>query len=244
MKEYIISENIKLKCTFTKKIIFIAPLLTGVMSTLFGGPLNMQNMVFYWWYSFFLPGVIAISASLMDKNEKKAGNYNGLYLLPINLKKAWVGKNVVLGVYLLLTQIIVFFIVLLPKLLGINGIVFSTEEILLGCLIIWIGSLPQLPILLYLAKRFGFAAIVFGNCILGLFLPVICAERSFWFLIPHCYTGRLVKEIIGLDINGLYTQPNIQNCMPTLCKGLLAIVIVTVIGLYITAKLFERQEVN
>lgn len=244
MKKYIICENLKLKGNFIKKMVFTTPLLTAIMAFLFGGPLNMQNMIFYWWYIFFLPGIIAVSAALMDKNEKKASNYHGVYLLPINLKKVWISKNIILAIYLFLTEIIVFLMILLPKGLGFKGLKFSTGQIILGCILIWLSTLPQIPILLYVGKKLGFAVMVFINVVLNLVIPPFFANKSIWYLFPHCYCGKLMKEVIGLNINGICINPNINKGVNTMIIIFIISVILVAISLYFTAKDFSKQEVK
>ena len=67
---YIRSENLKYKRSFSRKLIFVVPIITAFVAVIFGGIRNFQAQTIYWWYTFLLPGTVAIYCSLSEKKEK------------------------------------------------------------------------------------------------------------------------------------------------------------------------------
>lgn len=59
MIEYFISENMKIKRKFVKKLVWIAPIMVILLSV-FLTATYFQVDIYNWWYTFILPGVIAI----------------------------------------------------------------------------------------------------------------------------------------------------------------------------------------
>ena len=85
---YIRSENLKYKRSFSRKLIFVVPIITAVVAVIFGGIINFQAQTIYWWYTFLLPGTVAIYCSLSEKKEKSV-RYHTFYTLSIDLENAW-----------------------------------------------------------------------------------------------------------------------------------------------------------
>ena len=93
MFKYIISENMKIKRTFAKRLMFIAPFMIIVFSTLMAGP-YFQIDIYNWWYTIIFPGVLAVECLLLLNIDGKNKN-KGVLSLNVNLKKVWVSKVVV-----------------------------------------------------------------------------------------------------------------------------------------------------
>lgn len=85
---YIRSENLKYKRSFSRKLIFVVPIITAFVAVIFGGIRNFQAQTIYWWYTFLLPGTVAIYCSLSEKKEKSV-RYHTFYTLSIDLENAW-----------------------------------------------------------------------------------------------------------------------------------------------------------
>ena len=49
---YIRSENLKYKRSFSRKLIFVVPIITAFVAVIFGGIRNFQAQTIYWWYTF------------------------------------------------------------------------------------------------------------------------------------------------------------------------------------------------
>ena len=94
---YFRSENLKFKHTILNKLLFICPILTVMFSWLGGGYVNSQYMSIYFWYTCMLPGLIALMCSLSNKKEKQFTSYYIKISLPINLKKFWISKNIIIA---------------------------------------------------------------------------------------------------------------------------------------------------
>ena len=82
---YIRSENLKYKRSFSRKLIFVVPIITAFVAVIFGGIRNFQAQTIYWWYTFLLPGTVAIYCSLSEKKEKSV-RYHTFYTLSIDLE--------------------------------------------------------------------------------------------------------------------------------------------------------------
>lgn len=96
------SEFIKSKQTSIYKFIWITPLLTTFISALLGGG---QNGAYNWWYTLFLPGMIAIISAQAITREKKL-SYKGLFLYPIDKETLWLGKICYISILMIVSSII------------------------------------------------------------------------------------------------------------------------------------------
>lgn len=57
---YIRSENLKYKRSFSRKLIFVVPIITAFVAVIFGGIRNFQAQTIYWWYTFDKKGFTLI----------------------------------------------------------------------------------------------------------------------------------------------------------------------------------------
>ena len=78
MIKALFSEILKLKKVRINKLLWIIPLLTGLIAFLVGGVIIFSPFAIYWWESVFLYLLIGL-LFLMDFNmEKKAGNFQNV----------------------------------------------------------------------------------------------------------------------------------------------------------------------
>ena len=149
---YIRSENLKYKRSFSRKLIFVVPIITAFVAVIFGGIRNFQAQTIYWWYTFLLPGTVAIYCSLSEKKEKSV-RYHTFYTLSIDLENAWYARVLVIAWYMLLTGIILVLPAVSMKIWAPAICQISNGKLLLGSICIVVMSLWQIPILLFYDKN-------------------------------------------------------------------------------------------
>lgn len=121
MVNIIIAEHLKMKRTFGKIIPLLAPCMILLLALLLTGGMGhaFPAGVWNWWYTFFLPGALAIACYLNIKKDKKNKYYN-LLLLAAPEYQTWSGKVIYCTIGLCLSNVMI----LLGTLTG--GAVFGT----------------------------------------------------------------------------------------------------------------------
>ncbi|MEC0598771.1 lantibiotic immunity ABC transporter MutE/EpiE family permease subunit [Bacillus spizizenii] len=206
MINYIKAENLKFKRTFSRKMIIFVPLLNIGFSFL----MNTQFFVpgtYNWWSIIFMPVMIALFCSLSHQKEKKASHYNGTYSLPIDLGKLWYAKIIIIAIYSLLSQV-VFLVFMLLMGFVIADFSIISPSIVAASLLLWLTSLWQILLCLFVAKKWGFTMAVMLNFIGTLVLGVMPASRAFWWFIPWSWPIRMMCPTIGIHPNGLLLENN------------------------------------
>ncbi len=252
MSSYLKAENLKLKRTMTKKLVLIFPIITlffGVMSGVY-----YQLNAFNWWYMMMLPGSIALLCALVNQKEEKKIKYMAVLSMPINLKKVWASKVMLIAMYVLFSCILLSLGVgivgkyILPRIISgfaLNLIVsIPSINAITAAIIIAITSLWQIPFCLFLAKKFGFFVPVILNVAVGIGLNSMMAVKSMWWLCPYSWTSRLMCPMLGILPNG--QMPGAKD--PMLNPGAIPVGIVLSIILFIvlltaTSHWFKNQEV-
>ncbi|GIO25219.1 lantibiotic immunity ABC transporter MutE/EpiE family permease subunit [Oceanobacillus sp. J11TS1] len=196
----IAAENLSLKRTFTRKLLFIVPFVNVILSFLMN-PTFFVSGTFNWWSIIFMPLLIGLLCSMVNKKEIKAGNYSVLFSKPLAFEKVWYGKITVLALYTLISMII------FAVLLVLVGILFPGYAIMQAnrfeaIILLWLTSLWQIPFCLFLARKFGLIIAVGVNFICGLFMGTLAAYH-FWWIIPWAWPVRMMSPILGIHPNGL-----------------------------------------
>lgn len=252
MGSYLKAENLKLKKTMTKKLVLIFPIITlffGVMSGVY-----YELNTFNWWYMMMLPGNIALLCALVNQKEEKKIKYRAVFSMPIDLKKVWTSKVMIIAIYVLFcciilplgTALVGKFI--LPRIISSSAlkyiVVIPIINAITAAIVIAITSLWQIPLCLFLAKKFGFFVPVILNVAAGIFLNSMMAVKSIWWICPYSWTSRLMCPMLGILPNG--QMPAAKDYM--LDPGVVPIGIILSIMLFIviliaTARWFKNQEV-
>lgn len=86
------SELLKMRHTFSLKLVILAPLVTLLLGYLLSGS-YVQLSAYNWWYSMILPLVVSLCSASMIVREKKTGMQNivvCLYgLIKSGLERRW-----------------------------------------------------------------------------------------------------------------------------------------------------------
>ncbi|HHW71461.1 MAG TPA: lantibiotic immunity ABC transporter MutE/EpiE family permease subunit [Clostridiales bacterium] len=241
MIKYLKAENLKCKRTFTKKIIILSPIVTLLIALL--SPLWFEVNGYNFWYVIMLPGTITLISILVNQIEEKKLSYRGIYSLPVDLKKVWYGKVILISIYLLLSSMVLV--------IGIKelGNIFSLPlEISLtkgfiAIIIMSITSFWQIPFSLFLCTKFKFLGGILINFGLGTILNIMLVDSSIWWISPYSYTSRLMAAFLRIHPNGTPLEVGDLLTNPSVIPIGIGISLILAIGLIIlTANWFQNQE--
>lgn len=252
MRSIVKAECVKYKRTFARKLVVIAPLffvLLALPQSYFMGPEYAHSweliltLVYNWWPVLFIPLGLALLASLLENQERRAGNYRALRMQNFPLALLWGGKIIVFAGHLLVTTLGLMSVALISGVLTGAGPI-PWKQILAGGLVLWFTSLPLVPFQLWMAHRFG---LIINMLIgfLGLVGGVVAAPQRYWLYIPWSWSTRLMSPIIGVHPNGTFltaTDPLLNPQVIPVGLGL-ALSSFIVLALF-TAILFRAREVR
>lgn len=240
MGQYLKAENLKLKRTFTRKLILILPLATLLLTWFLSFNWYQVN-AFNWWYVLMMPGYIALISTLSDQKEAKKLGYRGVLVLPVSLKKIWIAKVLNLILYAALSCLIL--------LIGILMGCFTVPEPLplgaacLGMLLIFATSLWQIPFCLFLSRKIGMVGTILIQVVAGFLLGVLLAIKSIWWLCPYSWTMRIITPVLGILPNGTLapTGDPLLNSS-SIPVGIALSILLFIILMIATTGWFQKQE--
>lgn len=247
MERYFKAEALKIEHSFSKKLVFIAPIFTIGLSFFLAAAYFQQN-VYNWWYAMILPGMISIVCTLVAKQDKKMQNM-AVMSIPVDLKKVWISK-IFLCIVLIVeaSSIILAGSMVIGNLLGVGIFKLSALNQLEGIIVLVITFLWQIPFCLFLGSKIGMFSTMLINMIAYVVFGVICAlEDSLW-IVPYAIPARLMCPILKILPNGLPAVPGNQTFRPellsnsTILPGIAIALILFLILAFATSKWYERQE--
>lgn len=204
-------------------------------------PVYFVTTTFNWWSILFMPIAIALWCAQSIQKEKKAGDYSNILLLPISLSKVWVAKIIVIALQAL-SSLLLFLIMM-----GLLSYVFPAMPLfemrqLEGLLLIWFTSLWEIPLMLYLAKKWGIGVALITNIVGGLVLGIAFSTRSLWWLNPWSWPIRLMMPIIGVHPNGtLLLQNSHFRDGSVILIGILLAAALVIIMIAVTSLAFKKS---
>jgi len=241
MIKYLKAENLKFKRTFVKKLIFIAPLVTLLLGISSGKWFQANG--FNWWYMIILPGYISLMAVMTNDADEKKLRYRAVFGLPISLKKVWVSKVLVNGIYMTFSCMVLLVGILLGGYLISNTIpVFRAFS---GAALIAVTFLWQIPLCLFLAKKLGIIGAILINVAVGDILNVLAVSTSMWWICPYSWTARIMCPVVGSLPNGTLAEIGDPLLNPDVIPiGIILPVALFALLMIVTASWFQKQEVN
>ncbi|MGD2405710.1 lantibiotic immunity ABC transporter MutE/EpiE family permease subunit [Bacillus velezensis] len=206
MIQYMQAEHLTSKRTFIRKLIILIPLLNTAFSFLLNAAYFMTG-TFNWWAVIFMPLMIALMCGLSVKKEKKSANDRAVYSLPADLKSIWFSKISLIALYSLLSQIVFLVIMFLLGLVfpAIAAVQLKGIE---ASSLLWLSTLWEIPFCLWIARQFGFTAVILVNMIAAFVLGIVPASGSLWWLSPWSWSVRLMSPILGIHPNGIPLPAN------------------------------------
>lgn len=249
MVEYFISENMKIKRKFVKRLVWIAPTMVILLSVFLTAN-YFQVCIYNWWYTLILPGVIAIEGCFLYKIDGAMKN-KSVMALPVDLKKVWIAK-ILVGVKNIAISCMIIFIAGQLSVFVIPMRSESNISILsgfIGILVIIITSIWEIPLWFFLGNKIGMFPTIILSLAANIF-SIVVAVRKFWWINPFSYTSRLMCPILRILPNGLLAKEGSKTFTPELLNtssiplGIGVSIVLFIVITYLTAKWYERQEVK
>ncbi|MCT2194728.1 lantibiotic immunity ABC transporter MutE/EpiE family permease subunit [Paenibacillus sp. p3-SID1389] len=201
MQAYLRAEFLKTKRTFTRKLTWLAPLLTLLLCTgLMAGPF-FQIASYNWWYTLLLPGALTLMCTGVIQKDSKKLKYRAIFGLPVSLSKVWLGKIGVIAGLLLASSVILMLGVALSGLVFPAGLTLADHA--LASLLLFLTFLWQIPLCLFLTDRVGMFATMILNVLGNIACNILFATTAFWWAVPYAIPSRLMCATIGVLPNGL-----------------------------------------
>lgn len=248
MYSYFKSEALKMKHTFARKLIILAPMFTILLSLVLA-PMYFKSNCYNQWYSMILPGSISLGCTLVAIKDQKMKNM-AVISLPINLKKVWISKVLVCTAMLIVASMILFLgTLVLGGILNLNETIrIPITNGFVGILVLAITFLWQIPLCLFLGSKIGMFPTILINMAAYAVLGILTATKSILWMIPYAIPARLMCPILNILPNGLPAVEESVTFKPELLSsdvilpGIIISVILFIILTMITAKWYERQE--
>ncbi|MGN9168938.1 MULTISPECIES: lantibiotic immunity ABC transporter MutE/EpiE family permease subunit [Paenibacillus] len=241
MQQYIAAEHLKLKRTFTKKLVWLAPIVTLLLCTGLMGGHMFQSASYNWWYIMLLPGALTLMCSGVIQKDGKKLKYRAILGMSVDSAQVWYGKIGVCVRLLMVSSIILFVGITL------GGFVFSSSVTLAGSvaatLILFVSFLWQIPLCLFLTDRIGMFATLIINMLGNVACTILFATSSIWWAVPYAIPARLMCAVIQVLPNGLA----VLSEDPLLDRGVIVPGLVITVGLFmilsvLTAMSFRKRE--
>lgn len=240
MIKCMISEIQKLKRTFSKKLIWIAPLATLFICGILGAGETFQNGAYNWWYTMFLPGALSIICATIVEKDKKL-KYNELFTLPFSKNTVWIGKIIACSCMYLISSIIFVIGIILGGF--IFGETMSFSQVFAGIIVLFITFLWQIPLCMILCGKFGMIATVLINMVANIIGVAGFSDSANWYLYPFSIPSRLMCAILNILPNGFPVAKgsvllNTNVILPGIIISLVCFIAITVV----TGMWFNTQE--
>ncbi len=231
------SELLKMRHTFSMKLIILAPLVTLLLGYLLSGSYALLS-TYNWWYFMILPLVVSLCSASMITREKKSGMQN-IVSLPIRFNKIWLGKTAALAIMLFVTNL---FLWIATTVVGMSAsITVSPLDGLIGCMLLFLTYLWQIPVIMQLACFMGYRKAVFVSLAVNTMLSAVCAEKEWFLFVPYAIPARVVCPFFKMHVNGI----PLEDGSPLLSVGyvLPAVIVSLMFALAVSwgsSKLFSR----
>ena len=208
------SEYLKYKRTFTRKLILCAPLFILILALLVKIVAPDQNgdwsflltVIYNWWPVIFIPIGMALFAALIHIQEKKAGNLVNLRIHNVSPCRVWFAKIAVMAIHSFWATLVLIVCTLASVLLIAADSSVPWNQLIIGGLLIWLVSLPLIPLQLMAAFWKGLFSSM-GLGIIGFFWGVSVAPGANWMFVPWSWPSRLMAPIVGVHPNGVSLPP-------------------------------------
>lgn len=243
LETYLKAENLKLKRSLFRKLMIGIPVVLILISIVFlfigiglGG---FSSAIVCNWCMPIASLSVMFLCHLVNNKDKKHG-YRTLYSLPIDLKKTFISKTILIALNLLVISLLLSFITIISEWVssGILAAISQTGYYILGYCLLWFSLLWQIPFCLFLDQKVGFIGSVIINLLAsalgGLFFSL---TPLFWYF-PYSWPARVMVTLFGVLPNGLLVETD-SRLVLNLGEGVL-LVSITFIALFVLLNLFSR----
>lgn len=182
------SELLKMRHTFSLKLVILAPLVTLLLGYLLSGS-YVQLSAYNWWYSMILPLVVSLCSASMIVREKKTGMQN-IVCLPVRFDKIWLGKTVAFVILLFAANLLLW---ILTTAVGfVTKVTVSPMDGLIGCMLLFLTYIWQIPFIMLLVNFMGYIPTVLVSLAANMILSAVGAEAEWFIFVPYAIPTRIV----------------------------------------------------
>ncbi len=241
MTQILFAEHLKMKRTMAKKLLLFAPAITLGISFLSGS--LFYSCAFNWWYTMFFPVVLAMMCNQIQEQEKKRLDYRNVSMSPVPFLKIWSCKAFLAAGYSLFCCIFLALIIT-----GCESFLGKTMQQGIGAaflagILISLSCSYQIPLYMFLAKRFHFLAPLLLSIVL-VAAGILYSEKAIWIMIPPAWCNRLMYSILHIMTNGLFVQKEQEHLLVGSGSIVLSVfmsLILFILGTLLTGYLEERE---
>lgn len=243
MLNYIKAENLKCKGTFAKKLVVIAPVCMLLLAFISGKYFVVNG--YNWWYTLILPGFVTLLTALVNQNEDNKLHYRAVFALPVSLKKTWIAKVSLIGIYVSVANIIHMAGIILGRATYNTASTIVSYQVIAASVILIVTSLWQIPLCLFLSKKFGLLITILLNLGGGTVLQIFAASKSYWWACPYSWAARLMCPVLDVLPQGVMAKAGDTLLNPGVIPlGIVLSIILFTLLLLVTSQWFPKQEVK
>ncbi len=177
-----------------------------------------------WWYMLLYPGTIVILCAMIGGKDRRQDNRT-IYSLPVRQGRIWDAKIQVAMAASGLSMLVMLFGMIVTAAflewgLGYTFICPPTIGMqLVAAGVIWLTSLWQIPLCLWMSQKLGVFAMFLVHMILYSVFSIFLSLRSFFWVIPAGITPRLMCVVLKILPNGLPVADGSETFAPALMQG-------------------------
>lgn len=214
------AERMKYRHTFMKPTAVLMP-LAGIAAAAI---LTAQYFVmdcYNWWYMMLAPGTIAILCGMIGEKDRRQKNRT-ICALPICLGKVWDAKVLTAAGASGLSVLVLWAGTMLTALflgMGQAGAADGSAgagRLLLAAALIWVTSLWQIPLCLWLTQKLGSIVMLLIHLSVYALLSVVLSLQSWFWVLPAGITPRLMCVVLRILPNGLAAKEGNLTFSPEL----------------------------
>lgn len=243
MNQYFFIEKLKTNRLFVRKasicISLISAIIVLILSTDY-----LYVYLFNWWYMVVIPIIISYTCNLLSNIDKN--KHSILKSLPIDLSKIWFAKIRLGATYLFYSCIFLIVIFLCFKIIiGDNNPDISYLKGIGFGVVIYICSLWQIPLFLFIAYNTNVFYILLISILFNTILGTLFASTKYWILFPCSYLSKLGLYILNIDSSGIFIKEiDCNNHFVEILSCIIISIILFVFLLKKTSKWYIKKEVR
>lgn len=243
LRTYLEAENLKFKRSLFRKLIIFIPIALILISMIFiylniglGG--FSSSIVCNWCMPVASLSIVILCHLVNHKDQKH--KYRTLYSLPINLKKTFIAKTILIALNLLMISFLLSFIAIISEVIwsGVSTAIGFAGFYVLGYFLLCLSLLWQIPFCLFLDQKVGFVGSViinlFASALGGLFFSL---TPLFW-VFPYSWPARFMVTLFGVLPSGLLVGADSQLLLNS--GQNLLLVLISLFAMLVFSILFAR----
>ncbi|MGT2784956.1 lantibiotic immunity ABC transporter MutE/EpiE family permease subunit [Streptococcus merionis] len=209
MTKIILSNLLKIKNTSIYKLVFLFPIICIMLSLLFsalGGESILRltaETTLNQWGIIWINVIISVNSGLLNKLEKDSNKYSIFLSRDVDLKKVEYTRVILIAFINLTISIILGLMLVVVSLVIPTPSITSLGRILLTILLLWLTTLWQIPLTLWLSRKTNLYFVMIINTISPLIIGTSFSLLDKWYLFPYDWSMKLLEPMTGMRINGI-----------------------------------------